>query len=116
MDFASATDTVDAVFDAMGAPAVYTSPAGETTDCTAVAWTPQDARRRRGATIGGFELADRASFVMVRKAEVADPQSGGRFVITPEDGPASTWEIGEDAPVPHDSRGLAWRCGAEQIA
>jgi hypothetical protein len=115
MDIASATDAVDAVFDALGAPAVYTGPDGAAITCQAVVWTPKDTRRGGGTTIGGFELADRRSFVLVRRSQVADPLTRARFVITFDDGSTETWETGEDAPVAHDSRGLAWRCGAQKI-
>lgn len=110
MDLETSTDAVDGVFETLGIEGVYTSPASQTSDCTAMSWSPKEQRRSAGASFGGVEVAVRSLFILVRKAEVAEPVSGGLFVLGVA-GAAGSFRIGEDTPIAHDTHGLVWRCG-----
>lgn len=117
MDADDAVDTVDDLFDEVGVDGTYSGPGGVgLADVVAVIWRPRADRMRDGQEVGaGFGIGKRALFVLVRRAQVADPQPLGVFCL---DGPAGTpefYQIGEDAPVDHDSRGIVWRCAAERL-
>lgn len=109
MDRATAADTVDEIFDALGEEATYDS-GDETTVCAAMLWRPRGERSWNGVQLpGGLGVAETGVYVLVRASEVAAPAINGAFVFADS---GETWRLGGDAPIAHDIHSLVWRCRA----
>lgn len=111
MDLETATDAVDATFDAFGHDAAFGDLNASTPNCQIIPWRASKDRPLPGMVLDGYNIAENALYILVRAAEVADPGPLDAFLDM--DGPQPViYRIGESAPIKHDIHGIVWRCQA----
>lgn len=109
MDLETATDAVEAVFDAFGQNAKHLVGDPPGADCVVIPWRGGKSRMANGIHVAEFGIADRSIYILVRKSQVAEPLGGHVFLTE-----TKRYDVAESAPVEHDENGLVWRCECSQ--
>jgi|GEM_PF-1768214 len=114
MDAELAASVIDDAFQAFGRQGCrYEAPAGGpvTTDLVLIRHRRAADRQRSGMAFGrgGFETTDKPEALLVRRAQLAQPEVDGVFVMPTPGGGEQRFRIGED-PTEDDVNGIAWRC------